>query len=129
MLSIFEKPVPVNKIITALSDMRINIIRDEFELQAIISNCLDHANIPYSREYKLAPRNRIDFMVVGGTGIEVKKGKPYSRQVINQLERYTIFPEIKAIILVVERNLDIPRVINGKMCYSFGLNKLWGIAL
>ena len=122
-------PKLFNKTLKALQLIRVNLVRDEFLLQNIIAKALDNAEITYSKEHKLAPRNRIDFLVDGGIGIEVKKGKPYTRQVIGQLERYTAFPEITAIILVVERNLDMPKEINGKKCYSFGLNKLWGIAL
>ena len=119
----------LNKTLNALQSIRVNLVKDEFILQAIIAKALDKAGISYDKEHKLAPRNRIDFLIEGGIGIEVKKGKPYTRQVINQLERYTAFPEITAIILVVERNLDVPKEINGKQCCSFGLNKLWGIAL
>lgn len=118
-----------NEVIMALQNIRINLVRDEFKLQNIIAQRFDQAGIGYDREYKLAPRNRIDFLVVGGIGVEVKKGKPYRRQVVEQLERYTSFPEVNTMILVVERNLDIPKEINGKKCYSIGLNKLWGIAL
>lgn len=119
----------LSNVVQALQGIRINPIRDEFNLQSLIAQRLAQENIPFSREYKLAPRNRIDFLVAGGIGIEVKKGKPYRRQVIDQLARYTSFPEIKSVILVVERNLDLPKSINGKRCYSLGLNKLWGIAL
>jgi len=118
-----------NEVILSLQNIRINLVRDEFKLQNIIAQQFNQSGIGYDREYKLAPRNRIDFLVAGGIGVEVKKGKPYRRQVIEQLERYTAFPEISTMILVVERNLDIPKKINGKKCYSIGLNKLWGIAL
>ena len=112
-----------------LRGIRVSLVKDEYRLQDIIAEQLDQSGIAYSKEYLLAPRNRIDFLVVGGIGIEVKRGKPYTRKVIDQLVRYTSFPEVAALILVVERSLDIPREINGKKCYSFGLNKLWGIAL
>ncbi|HBV97421.1 MAG: hypothetical protein JL50_08385 [Peptococcaceae bacterium BICA1-7] len=119
----------IEQVLTALQTIRVNLIRDEYVLHDIITETLFNAGITHEKEYRLAPRNRIDFFIPGGIGIEVKKGKPYTRQVIEQLERYTSFPEIKAIILVVERNLDIPKEINGKKCFSFGLNKLWGIAI
>ncbi|MTI83461.1 MAG: hypothetical protein FH756_06035 [Firmicutes bacterium] len=118
-----------NQVMTAVAEIRVSVVSDEYRLQDIIAAKLDEYGIHYDKEYKLAPRSRIDFLAAGGIGIEVKKGKPYSRQVIDQLAKYTSFPEIKTVILVVERNLDIPKEINGKPCYSFGLNKLWGIAL
>lgn len=125
----FDKEYTTEEIIAVLQSIRVNLVRDEYILQDIISKELERASIAYKKEHRLAPRCRIDFLVSGGIGIEVKKGKPYTRQVIEQLERYTSSPEITAIILAVERNLDIPKTINGKQCYSFGLNKLWGIAL
>ena len=121
--------ITASEVMSVLKGIRVNLVRDEYRLQDIIAEQLDHAGIAYSKEYHLAPRNRIDFLITGGVGVEVKKGKPYTRQVISQLTRYASFPEITALILVVERSLDIPWEINGKKCYSFGLNKLWGIAI
>lgn len=115
--------------INVLQNIRVNIMRDEFKLQEIIAREFTRAGILYEKEYLLGPRSRIDFLVAGGVGVEVKKGKPYRRQVAEQLAKYAASPEITSIVLVVERTLDIPKEINGKRCYSFGLNKLWGIAL
>ena len=39
------------------------------------------------------------------------------------------FDEIKAVILVVERNVYLPAYFNRKPCVLFGLNRLWGVAL
>lgn len=118
----------VQRIISALKTLRVGVITEEFDLQSTIASVLDDYEIHYSREYKLGPRNRADFFI-DGVVIEVKKGKPYTRQVTEQLERYAAFPEVYAIILVVEKNLDIPKYLNKKPCISFGLNKQWGIAL
>lgn len=122
----YEQP---KRVLKALESIRTSLVIDEYSLQGLIAQKLTQAGISYSKEYRLGPRNRIDFLVEGGIGIEVKKGKPHGRQVIGQLERYTKSPKIIAVVLVVERNLDIPKEINCKPCYSFGLNKLWGIAL
>ncbi|MCG8400084.1 MAG: hypothetical protein MJA84_00640 [Firmicutes bacterium] len=122
-------PGQIKKVLIALEGIRTNIVMDEYSLQEMIAQKLTQAGIPFSKEHRLGPRNRIDFLTAGGVGIEVKKGKPYKRQVIGQLNRYAENPEITVIVLVVERNLDIPKEINGKPCFSFGLNKLWGIAL
>lgn len=124
----------MEKIIQALSKLRINPVNEEYDLQAEIAKALRDAHISYSKEYKLGKRNRVDFLTgsafdSAGVVIEVKKGKPNKAQVIGQLKRYAGFYEVKGIVLVVEKNLDIPREINGKPCISFGLNKLWGIAL
>ena len=117
------------EVLKALSSLRINPVIEEFDLQNKIATALAADGISFIREYRLGPRSRVDFLTGDGIAIEVKKGKPNKSQVIQQLERYTAFEEVEGIILVIERNLDIPKELNGKPCVSFGLNKLWGIAL
>ena len=118
----------MNDIITAIMKLRINPVIEEYELQIKIADVLEREGLSFKKEYKLAPRNRVDFFI-DGIVIEVKKGKPYGRQVIEQVRRYSEYEEVKGVILVVEKNLDLPREVNGKPCMSLGLNKLWGIAL
>ncbi len=119
----------LNKVLAALSNLRTNVVIEEYDLQAAVAAEFKKAGIGFAKEYRLGPRNRIDFLAEGGIGIETKKAKPNRSQVIAQLERYAKSLEISAMILVIERNMDLPREINGKPCISFGLNKLWGIAL
>lgn len=119
----------INSILKVLKNLRVNTIDDEYKLQQKIAEQLTFANIDFKKEYVLGPRNRVDFMIDGGIAIEVKKGKPNKQQVIRQIERYTEFQKVTAVILVVETSLNIPKKINNKECVSFGLNKLWGIAL
>jgi hypothetical protein len=120
----------MQQIIDVLKTLRINPVNEEYDLQAEIEKLLIDAEIHYERECKLGPRNRVDFLTFrNGIAIEVKKGKPNKAQAIGQLQRYAEFDRVKGIILVIEKNMDVPREINGKPCVSLGLNKLWGIAL
>ncbi|MHB1420744.1 MAG: hypothetical protein ACYCX4_14385 [Bacillota bacterium] len=119
----------MQRIINALSQLRIPVVLEEYDLQKMVAEELSKAQIGFDKEYRLGPRNRIDFLTDDGIGIEIKKGKPNKTQVTKQLKRYAASKEIKAIICVVERNLDLPKTIQGKRCMSFGLNKQWGIAL
>lgn len=120
----------MQQIIDVLKTLRINPVNEEYDLQAEIEKLLIDAEIHYERECKLGPRNRVDFLTFkDGIAVEVKKGKPNKSQVINQLCRYAEFDRVKGIILVVEKNMDVPKEINKKPCVSLGLNKLWGIAL
>jgi CRISPR/Cas system-associated exonuclease Cas4 (RecB family) len=116
------------KIANILKEIRIGVVDEEFDLQKSIANMLDKHDIRYKKEYWLGPWNRVDF-IVDGVVIEVKKGKPNKRKVISQLERYAAFEEVAGVILVIEKNMDVPKRINLKPCVSIGLNKLWGIAL
>ncbi|WP_133158682.1 hypothetical protein [Clostridium thermosuccinogenes] len=119
----------VERVLKVLRNIRTGVTIEEYSLQDAIAHLLMASGIPFKKEYKLAPRNRIDFFVEGGVGIEVKKGKPNRTDVVRQLERYASFGDINTIILVVERSVNIPARINGKRCILFGLNRLWGVAL
>ena len=119
----------MDKMLEVLKKIRSNPVNEEYDLQNEVEKTLGFGGIKFKREYVLGPRNRVDFLTENGIAIETKKGKPNKAQTIGQLQRYAAFQEVKGIILVVERNLDVPNEINGKPCISFGLNKLWGIAL
>lgn len=118
----------MNLTISAMKRIRTPLIREELTFHSLIKIELLASHIGYEHEVKLASRNRIDFLTEHGIGIEVKKGKPNELQVLKQLSRYATFPEVKGIILVIERYMDLPNELNGKPCISIGLNKLWGIA-
>jgi len=128
-LELLNQTPTTNDVIRALSSIRTSVVEDEYKLHDTLAKHLAAAGIPFEREYRLGPRNRIDFYIPGGTGIEVKKGKPAKAQVIDQLDRYTRFEKLTAIIFVIERSMDIPAELNGKTCICFPLNKLWGVAL
>jgi hypothetical protein len=119
----------LDAVLNSLRRLRVNPIIEEYALQDMIRMELDKAGISCAKEYRLGPRNRIDFLVEGGIGIEVKKGKPNRKRTLGQLERYLASDEIKILILVVERSLTIPSEVKGKRCISFGVNRNWGIAL
>ena len=124
-----DESYSIDDIRTILSNLRVKGIYEEYEIQRDIADILSKAGIEYQKEYKLGKHNRIDFLISGGIGIEVKKGKPNKSKVIEQLTRYTEFEVINSVILVIERSMDIPKEITGKPCLSFGLNKLWGITV
>ncbi|MGI6527617.1 MAG: hypothetical protein ACOX25_09705 [Caldicoprobacterales bacterium] len=119
----------MERTLSALRTIRLGVSTDEFQIQSAIERALCERGIPFKKEYRLAPRNRIDFYIEGGIGLEVKRGKPNAAQVTKQLKRYAAFEEIKAMILVVDKTLSIPDSISGKRCILFGLNRLWGVAL
>ncbi len=119
----------IDNVISVLRQIRAPVVCEEHEIVQIVVNHLVAAEIPFFREYKLGPCNRIDFYVPGGIGIEIKKGMPPTASLIGQLERYTSFDAIQAVILVVERKAAVPDVINGRPCIVMALNKLWGIAI
>lgn len=112
----------------ALRTLRVPIQQGEYDLHRLVAQCLEQHGIPYAHEVKLGPRCRIDLMA-GGVGIECKRGKPVRASLLSQLGRYADCPQVEALIVVVERSVDLPRTIHGKPVQILCLNRLWGIAL
>lgn len=77
-------PFTVDQVLDAIRHIRIHPATTEADLYNAISAELRAAGIPFEREVRLGPRNRIDYLVAGGIGIEVKKGKPNSRALARQ---------------------------------------------
>ncbi|MEK4188056.1 hypothetical protein [Paenibacillus sp. FSL L8-0494] len=117
----------MDKVISAIKRIRCHVLIDEYKLHGLIADQLNAAEISFKNEVLLAPHNRIDFIAGDGIGIEAKKGKPNEQQVLRQLERYAAFDK-ERLILVIERYMDLPEMINGKPVVSIGLRKLWGIS-
>jgi hypothetical protein len=87
----------------------------EEELQAGLAKALDTSGISFRREVILSKRDRIDFMLDGGVGIEVKIDGSISA-LTRQLFRYADLPEINGLLVVVSANrlANLPTEINGK---------------
>jgi hypothetical protein len=115
-------------IINALSQVRISSRLDEDKIHLEIMRIFDICNIKYQHEYDLIPHKRFDFWL-DGVVIEVKKEKPSKITLLNQLNRYTKIDEIKAIIVVLEKTMDLPKQLNNKPIFTCSLNINWGIAI
>ena len=112
----------------ALTALRAPLQQGEYDLHRLVMNALENAGIPYAHEVKLGPRCRIDLMC-GRVGIEVKRGKPEPRRIIQQLSRYAACEGVDGLILVAERTVAVPHTLSGKPVRVICLNRLWGIAL
>lgn len=99
----------------------------EAELQDAIESVLERERFVFDREVRLSPRDRIDFMVEGGIGIEVKVAGSLAA-LTRQLHRYAQHEAVKGIIVVTTtaRHCGIPRELNGK---PVRLVSLLGVAL
>lgn len=120
----------MEEVVRSLSGLRVGKIIEEYDLQERIARALFQADIPFKKEFKLGRGSRVDFLTGDGVAIEVKKGKPNRTRLVEQINQYARYQEVKAIIIVVETSLRIPiRESGGKPCTVMGLQKLWGIAL
>ncbi len=118
----------MDRVHEALNRIRAPIQQGEYDLHRLVMDALAAAGISVQHEVKLAPRCRIDLMC-GDIGIEVKRGKPEPKRIVQQLSRYADCEQVAGLILVTERTVAVPRTICGKPVRVVCLNRLWGIAL
>ena len=118
----------LDRILAALSAVRVPAQPEEYEIHTEIARALDAAGIEYIHECKLKPGRRIDFLS-GSIGIEVKKGRPDAARLRAQLARYLEDERLSAAIVVLQRPCALPERICGKTVRVLALNRLWGVAL
>lgn len=118
----------IEKIMGALSTIHISNTLNENEIHKEIENALSTYNIKYKHEYQILTHKRFDFWI-NGIVLEVKKSKPSKINLLNQLDRYTKVPAVRAVIVVLERNVTIPKQLNGKPIIIKSLNENWGITV
>ena len=118
----------IEAIIAALASVRVPAQPEEYDIHAAVARALSEAGLEYEHEYRLGPRRRIDFRV-GRVGIEVKKGRPASSELREQLRRYLESDALDAAIVVTQRATALPETIAGKPVPLVSLNRLWGVAL
>ena len=118
----------IEKIMGALSTIHISNTLNENEIHQEIKKALSTYNIKYKHEYQILTHKRFDFWI-NGIVLEVKKSKPSKINLLNQLDRYTKVPAVRAVIVVLERNVTIPKQLNGKPIIIKSLNENWGITV
>ena len=118
----------LNRLTRTLSTLRISFADSEYQLHDQIAAALTGGGFVVQHEAVLAPRCRIDFLV-DGIGIEVKRGKPQKAALMKQCSRYLESEKLEALILVLDTSASMPGELGGKPLITFGLNRLWGVAL
>lgn len=97
---------------------------DEIDLHDKLFNLLDGWRFAVEREVRLSPKERIDFVVGGSIGIEVKiKGDKLA--IYRQMVRYAAFDQLKRLILVSSVAIGLPDTINGKPVAVVSLGGAW----
>ena len=115
-------------VVQALLSIRCGAACTEEELHALALGALSAAGLSPQHEVRLAPRCRIDFLA-GEIGIEIKKKRPERAKLIAQLSRYAACPQVRELIVVAPRGVNLPRRIGGKPVTMLALERLWGISL
>lgn len=118
----------IDRVEAALCAVRMPAQPEEIDIHAAVADALRGAGIAFEHEFRLGPRRRIDFRV-GRVGIEIKKGRPASSDLRQQLRRYLESDALDAVIVVTQRVTALPETICGKPVRLVSLNRLWGVAL
>lgn len=97
-----------------LAMYRIGAYSEE-ALQEGIAEALDTEGWSFEREVILGPRDRVDFLLEGGVGIEVKIDGT-APALIRQLHRYAQHARIHELVVVTNRArlTQMPAELNGK---------------
>jgi len=95
---------------------------NEGELQQAIAKVLADTGVPFEREHRLSGADRIDFLLAGGVGIEVKIDGA-TNALLRQVHRYVQHDAIKALVVVVSRTrlAGLPTELGGKPIVAVSL--------
>lgn len=120
----------LKRIIELARSIRIDPARVERDIVSLFSSMLKEAGIEHGTEQYVAPRCRVDVLTDGGIVVEFKCGKPSTRKVADQIEKYAKSDKVKAVVLVSERGLHRHlREANGKPVEYVALSINWGVAV
>lgn len=97
-----------------LSEVRF-LVTSERLLQISLGRLWEDTGYEYEAEVALTARDRIDFLLFGNMGIEVKV-KGSAANVRRQLARYAESPRVASLFLITTKSnhCNLPRVLNGK---------------
>lgn len=113
--------VAVTDIFNTLKKYRFPL-QDELKLQSKLAEAFKVNGLIFEREFRLSPKDIIDFYC-DGIGLEVKvKKKATAMQIYRQLERYAENPLITSLVLITSRAMGLPEQIKGKPVYYYHLS-------
>lgn len=91
-------------------------------LQEDVERVLMKEKIPYKREFRLSPADRVDFLVDGAIALELKIKAP-SRSIYRQLQRYALHDQVESLVLMTLSAIGMPSAIEGKPVYVVSLGR------
>ncbi len=121
-------PEALGLVEAALRALRAPVADGEYALHDLVAAALSGAGLAFAREARIGPGARVDFLCQG-VAIEVKRGRPPAAALGRQLTRYASCEGVDAVLLVLERWVDLPPIVCGKPCRALSLRRLWGVAL
>ena len=115
-------------VLHALREIRLPYAMYEMDIHRYVRQALEQRHIAFVHEATLSKGCRIDYLV-GTVGIEIKKGKPNAKQLLQQLERYLNHEALESMVVVSWFSVRIPARICGKRADLIVLSQLWGVSL
>nr|WP_296429692.1 hypothetical protein [Roseovarius sp. BRH_c41] len=112
---------PLETLTRQLRGLRLPVTT-ELALQDALNTWLTDSGLPFQREVRMGPKDRIDFMVSETIGIEVKTRYP-RRKIYRQLERYCEGDRLSGLILVTGTYLGLPTEIHGVPVFLVSLGR------
>lgn len=98
-------------------------IKCQAEIEAFLRDRLP-AGVDFAREVRLTAADRPDF-VIDRTAVEVKMNSAQPRAILRQLTRYAAHPDIRAVVLVSNKAVNLPAMLSGKPVFSVSLGRAW----
>lgn len=92
-------------------------------IESVLVEAFGHAAV--EREIRLSPRDRIDLLLFGRVGLEVKVKGARKMGVWKQLNRYAEHDRIAELLLVTGLSMGLPAEIGGKPVYYLSLGRAW----
>jgi len=111
----------IQKIFDALSGNSFTL-SSEKNVQQEMWEIFKQEGFKARREYRLSPRDIVDFLIDDEIAVEVKIGGG-AEKTFRQCERYVQYEKVKAFILATNKSMGFPEEINGKPCYYFSLSR------
>ena len=112
------------RVVSLIENTQINTTTEAAAHNALCE-MLDRHKIAYQTEFRLSATERIDLLVGGEIGVEVKTGHA-RRHIADQLNRYSEYPEITHMILATGRSWPQSfRLKNGKPLLTASLTRGW----
>jgi hypothetical protein len=129
MTTIIDQKEMIKSIFGLLSRTKLPI-NNEKQLQTEIAKIFELNSINHVKEYTLDANNIIDFFIrnkdnkLYGIGIEIKiKGN--AKKIYKQCREYCLFTAVESFVLITNRAIGFPSLINNKPCYVLNLGKAW----
>jgi hypothetical protein len=111
---IISEAITVDELAETMAAYRFTFATER-DLQNGIERVLESAKFPFEREFILSPKDRVDFLVVGGIALEVKT-KGSLTALTMQVHRYLQDERVEGTVIVTSKqgHRNLPAEINGK---------------